>query len=161
MKTKLQIKKTRGVSFKKILAPFLDPNNKKIFGTIISLFSILLIIAFISYLIEWKNDDSILSQKNLSILNKEIKNQIGGLGAQISYIFIKLWFGVAAFFIPFVTLAIGLKILGVQRLNLNKIIFNSILALIIVLFLFHIFWRNDYCRRCGIHVVININSSNW
>ena len=154
MKTKLQIKKTRGVSFKKILAPFQDPNNKKIFGTIISLFSILLIIAFISYLIEWKNDDSILSQKNLSILNKEIKNQIGGLGAQISYIFIKLWFGVAAFFIPFVTLAIGLKILGVQRLNLNKIIFNSILALIIVpIFISHFFGGMITAGGVGIHVV--------
>ena len=154
MKTKLQIKKTRGISFKKILAPFQDPNNKKIFGTIISLFSILLIIAFTSYLLEWKNDDSILSQKDLSILNKEIKNQIGGLGAQISYIFIKLWFGVAAFFIPFVTLAIGLKILGVQRLNLNKIIFNSILALIIVpIFISHFFGGMITAGGVGVHVV--------
>lgn len=130
--TNLKIKKKKQISFKKILKPFQDPNNKKIFGTIISLFSLLMIIAFISYLLEWKADDSILSKEGYTIFNNETKNQIGGLGAQISEQFIKLWFGITALFIPLTTLMIGLRVLGMKRFNIWKILFNCLLALIIL-----------------------------
>ncbi len=152
--TKSQIKRTKKISFKKILAPFKDSDNKKIFGTIIALFSVLMIIAFISYLLEWKADDSILSQKDSTILNNKIKNQIGGLGAQISHRFIKLWFGIAAFFIPFTTLIMGLKILGIKTLKIKKLIFNSILAIIIVpIFISHFFGGMITAGGIGVHVV--------
>ncbi|MEC9209542.1 MAG: DNA translocase FtsK [Bacteroidota bacterium] len=138
-KTKLQVKNSRKISFKKILAPFQDSTNQKIFGTIIALFSVLTIIAFISYLLEWKADDSILSKEGYTILNNDTKNQIGGLGAQISYRFIKLWFGIAALFIPFTTLIMGLKILGLKQFKLNKLILNSILGLILLPVFIHHF----------------------
>ena len=130
--TKSQVKKSKQISFKKIYAPFQNSNNQKIFGTIISLFSVLMIIAFISYLLEWKTDDSVLSKEHYTILNNETQNQIGGLGAQISHRFIKLWFGIAALLIPFTTLIMGLRVLGFKKFKLNKIIFNSILGLIIL-----------------------------
>ena len=152
--TKPQIKRTKKISFKKILAPFKDSNNKKIFGTIISLFSVLMIIAFISYLLEWKADDSILSQKDSNILNNNVKNKIGGLGAQISHKFIKLWFGLAAFFIPFTTLIIGLKILAIKTLKIKKLIFNSILAIIIIpIFISHFFGGMITAGGLGVYVV--------
>ncbi len=123
------------MSFKKILAPFEDSNNQKIFGTIISLFSVLMIIAFISYFGTWKYDDS-----NSTILDNDTKNLIGGLGLAISKIFIKDYFGIAALFIPFATLIMGLKILGLKKFNLSKIIFNSILGLIVLpIFIHHFF----------------------
>jgi DNA segregation ATPase FtsK/SpoIIIE, S-DNA-T family len=123
------------MSFKKISAPFEDSNNQKIFGTIISLFSVLMIIAFISYFGTWKYDDS-----NSTILDNDTKNLIGGLGLAISKIFIKDYFGIAALFIPFATLIMGLKILGLKKFNLSKIIFNSILGLIVLpIFIHHFF----------------------
>lgn len=125
-------KKSKKNNFRRILAPFQNPNNKKIFGTIIALCSILMIIAFISYLLNWKIEDSILSEEGYSVFNNETKNQIGGLGAQVSHIFIKLWFGISALLIPFVTLIIGLNILGFRHIKLSKIIFNSILGLILI-----------------------------
>ncbi len=130
--TNSQVKKSKTISFKKITDAFQNSNNQKIFGTIISLFSVLMIIAFISYLLEWKADDSILSKEGYTIFNNETKNQIGGLGAQISHRFIKLWFGIAALLIPVTTLIIGLKILGLKKFELSKIIFNSILGLIVL-----------------------------
>ena len=130
--TKSQVKKSKKISFKKITAPFQNSNNQKIFGTIISLFSVLMIIAFISYLLEWKADDSILTKEGYTIFNNETKNQIGGLGAQISHRFIKLWFGITALLIPLTTLIMGLKILGLKQFQLSKIIFNSILGLIVL-----------------------------
>ncbi len=133
--TKLNINKS-----KKIFSFLQNSKNQKIFGTIILLFSILMIIAFISYFFTWKIDDSILSKDNYTIFNDETKNQIGGLGAQIGYIFIKLWFGVTALLIPFTTLIIALKILGFKKFKIRKIIFNTILALIVLpVFIRHFF----------------------
>ena len=129
-KNKLKIKKSKKISIKKMIAPFKNPNNHKIFGTIISLFSSLIIIAFISYIFEWKADDSVLSQEGYTIFNNETKNQIGGLGAQLSHRFIKLWFGISALLIPLTTLIIGLRILGLRRFKLGKLIFNINLGLI-------------------------------
>ena len=136
---KLKFKNSKKASLKRILAPFQDPTNQKVFGTIIALFSVLMIIAFISYLLEWKADDSILSTEGYSIFNNETKNQIGGLGAQISHRFIKLWFGISALLIPFLTLIIGLKILGLKKFKLSKIIFNCTLALIVLPICIHHF----------------------
>tara|TARA_B100001758_G_scaffold247889_1_gene268226 strand:+ start:26324 stop:28708 length:2385 start_codon:yes stop_codon:yes gene_type:complete len=139
-KTKLKIKDSNNVYIRKIKAPFQNSNNQKIFGTIISLFSVLMIISFISYLLEWKADDSILSKEGYTIFNNETNNQIGGLGAQISYTLIKLWFGISAFFIPLISLSVGLKILGIKKLKLSNIAFNSILGLIILpIFIHHFF----------------------
>ena len=133
MKTNnLKVKKTKKNSFKKILAAIKDSNNQKIFGTMLTLFSLLMIIAFISYLLEWEADDSLFSVDSYTIFNNETKNQIGGLGAQISHRFIKLWFGIAAILIPFTTLIMGLKILGLKKISLKKLIYNCILALILL-----------------------------
>lgn len=153
-KTKLQVSKSNKISFNKILSPFRDSNNQKIFGTFISLSSVLMIIAFISYLLEWKVDDSILSEESYTIFNNETKNQIGGLGAQISHRFIKLWFGIAALLIPLITLAIGLKILGLQKIKLAKIIFNSLLGLILIPVLMRHFF-NGSITAGGLGVFVN------
>ena len=109
-KKQLKIKSKSKISLAKILKPFKNPKNKKIAGTVISLLSILIIIAFTSHFSEWKADDSMFGE-DYKILNNEAKNQIGSLGAKISFQFINLWFGISAFFIPFITFLIGLRIL--------------------------------------------------
>ena len=113
-KQKLKVKKSRNISFNKIIAPFKDSNNQKIFAGTLILIGLYLLIAFISYFFEWKADDSIVSGKNLTevITNKNINNIIGGFGAYIANLCIKLWFGITAFFIPCIILIIGLRILG-------------------------------------------------
>ena len=124
---KKNLARKSNLSLKNMLAFLKNSNNRKILGTVIVLFSILIMIAFISYLLDWKADDSVLSKEEYTIFNNDTQNQIGGLGAQISHRFIKLWFGITALLIPFVTLLIGLKILGLKISKISKIIFNSIL----------------------------------
>jgi len=133
-------KKNKAKSLAKIISQLNNSNNRKILGTIISLFSVLLIISFVSYLFEWKADDSVLSKEGYTIFNNETNNQIGGLGAQLSHRFIKLWFGISALLIPYLTLILGLSILGFKKFKLSKVLTNTLLALIILPITIHHFF---------------------
>ena len=133
-------KKNKAKSLAKIISQLNNSNNRKILGTIISLFSVLLVISFVSYLFEWKADDSVLSKEGYTIFNNETNNQIGGLGAQLSHRFIKLWFGISALLIPYLTLILGLSILGFKKFKLNKVVTNTLLALIILPITIHHFF---------------------
>jgi S-DNA-T family DNA segregation ATPase FtsK/SpoIIIE len=133
-------KKNKSKSLAKIISQLNNSNNRKILGTIISLFSVLLIISFVSYLFEWKADDSVLSKEGYTIFNNETNNQIGGLGAQLSHRFIKLWFGISALLIPYLTLILGLSILGFKKFKLSKVVTNTLLALIILPITIHHFF---------------------
>jgi len=142
IKKKLKLKTTKAFKFKAIIEPFNDKKNKKIFAAILILSSLYLIIAFVSFFFEWKSDDSLVSGKDLSdiITNKKINNSIGGLGAYIANLFIKSWFGIAAFFIPLFSLLAGLKILGLRKYSLSTFIFNGILGMLIIpIFISHFF----------------------
>ena len=133
-------KKNKAKSLAKIISQLNNSNNRKILGTIIFLFSVLLIISFVSYLFEWKADDSVLSKEGYTIFNNETNNQIGGLGAQLSHRFIKLWFGISALLIPYLTLILGLSILGLKKFKLSKVVTNVLLALIILPITIHHFF---------------------
>ena len=133
-------KKNKAKSLAKIISQLNNSNNRKILGTIVSLFSVLLIISFVSYLFEWKADDSVLSKEGYTIFNNETNNQIGGLGAQLSHRFIKIWFGISALLIPYLTLILGLSILGFKKFKLNKVVTNTLLALIILPITIHHFF---------------------
>ena len=121
-KQKLKVKKSRTISFSKLIAPFRNTNNQKVFAGSLILIALYLLIAFVSFFFEWKADDSIVSGKNLIevITNKNINNTIGGFGAYIAHLCIKLWFGITAFFIPCIILLIGLRILGFKRFRITE-----------------------------------------
>ncbi len=141
-KKKLKLKKSKSFKFDSITAPFKDANNQKIFAAGLILIAIYLFIAFISFFFQWEADDSLVSGKDLSevITEKKINNSIGGIGAWFSNLFIKLWFGLAALFIPLFSLLAGAKILGFKKYNLSSFIFNGILGMIILpVFIRHFF----------------------
>ena len=154
IKKKLKLKTTKAFKFKAIIEPFNDKKNKKIFAAVLILSSLYLIIAFVSFFFEWKSDDSLVSGKDLSdiITNKKINNSIGGLGAYIANLFIKSWFGIAAFFIPLFSLLAGLKILGLRKYSLSTFIFNGILGMLIIpIFIRHFFGGTITAGGIGIY----------
>jgi S-DNA-T family DNA segregation ATPase FtsK/SpoIIIE len=141
-KQKLTVKKSRSFSFSKLTAPFKNKNNQKVFAAILILIALYLLIAFISFFFDWKADDSLVSGKGFSdiLTDKNINNTIGGFGAYISNLCIKLWFGVTAFFIPIIVMLAGLKILGLQKFRFSSLLFNGIVAMIILpVFIRHFF----------------------
>ena len=159
---KKKSKSSKFFNFKAITAHFKDETNQKIFAGFLILISLYLIIAFISFFFEWKADDSLVSGKDLSdvITEKKINNSIGGLGAYIANLFIKLWFGLAAFFIPLFSLLAGLKILGLKKYSLSKFLFNGILGMLIIpIFIRHFFNSTIIAGGIGIYTNELMNSA--
>ena len=115
-----------------ILKNFASNKNKKIFGTFLALFSIMSIIAFVSYLLDWQTDDSIVSSNSFNPIEDKTQNLIGGIGAKFSNRLVKDLFGISALVIPFVSLIVSLRILGYKLLNISKLVYNSMLALIFI-----------------------------
>jgi len=142
IKKKLKLKPAKSFKFKALIAPFKTKKNQKIFAAVLILTSLYLIIAFVSFFFEWKVDDNLVSGKEFSdiITDKKINNSIGGLGAYIANLFIKLWFGIAAFFIPLFSLLAGLKVLGLKKYSISTFVFNGILGMLIIpIFIRHFF----------------------
>ena len=152
VKKKLKLKKSTKINLNRVLDIINDKSNQKIFATFLLLFSVLTIIAFISYLFNWKVDDSILSNKDYSITKDQTNNQIGGIGAKISYVLIKLWFGISAIIIPTLTSFISLNILGLKINKISKIIFHGILLLIILpIIISHFIGSSFYAGGIGVY----------
>jgi len=154
IKKKLKLKPNKSFNFERIIAPFKEGKNQKIFAAVLILTSIYLLIAFISFFFQWESDDSLVSGKDLSdvITEKKINNSIGGLGAYIANLFIKLWFGLAAFFIPLFSLLAGLKVLGLKKYSLSTFIFNGILGMLIIpIFIRHFFGGTITAGGIGIY----------
>ena len=155
-KKKLKLKSAKSFNFDGITAPFKDENNQKIFAAVLILISLYLLIAFISFFFQWEADDSLVSGKDLSdvITDKKINNSIGGLGAYTANLLVKMWFGLAAFFIPLFSLLAGLKILGLKKYSFSNFLFNGILGMLIIpIFIRHFF--NGIITAGGIGIFTN------
>ena len=95
-----------------------------------------------------------------NITDEDIDNSIGGLGAYISHLLIKSWFGITAFFIPLFSLLAGLKILGFKKYSLSNFIFNGILGMLIIpIFIRHFFNSTIIAGGIGIYTNDLINSA--
>lgn len=69
--------------------------------------------AFISYLAHWSQDQSIVGQSYQEVLalpEVEARNSLGKIGAGLAHQFIHLWFGLAAFIIPWFLILVGIRL---------------------------------------------------
>ncbi|MFA4851623.1 MAG: DNA translocase FtsK 4TM domain-containing protein [Bacteroidales bacterium] len=106
-KEKTSAPSTRGSSF------IYDERFHKVAGLFFLIFSIYLLIAFVSYLSTWEVDDNIFSGSASDLIfdnSVATGNWMGRMGAFLSYIFIKKWFGVASFLFVLVFFVTGLKL---------------------------------------------------
>jgi S-DNA-T family DNA segregation ATPase FtsK/SpoIIIE len=102
---------------KKSKAKLADERFKITFGLVFTAFSVLLVLAFISYLFTWKTDQSFEWHKVFSNPNYRVYNWSGKAGAWLANLFLNQWFGLASFSVPFMFLIIGLKLM---RVKINK-----------------------------------------
>jgi S-DNA-T family DNA segregation ATPase FtsK/SpoIIIE len=82
---------------------FLDEKFQRILGIFLITLAVLLLIAFTSYLFTWPVDDSMGS-------GQEASNRIGQMGAWLSKLFIKQWFGVASYIFTLLFFLYGFRL---------------------------------------------------
>lgn len=92
----------------------LSPKNKVILGSFLLFFGIALLIAFVSFWLNWQADQSTLSQ--LGNREVETKNLLSKFGAWIGDLLIFNGFGIASFALAFLTITTGIYFF----FNLNK-----------------------------------------
>src|SRR5665213_1672286 len=105
-KKKKEKKKNRFAFFK-------DERTHKVFGLLLLLSSVVLFLSFATFLFTWKDHDAIYAQTwdvILSATTRQAEDWLGNIGAILSHLFIKDWFGVSSFLIPFVLFVTGVRI---------------------------------------------------
>lgn len=129
--------------------PKINFNNDrvvKIAGLFLLLLAIYFMVAFSSYLFTWEEDQSYVVDvnggwsnllktseelKSNGVLNPDIQNWAGKLGALLSHQFIYEWFGVASFIFVFVFIVLGYRFLfKVKLFSISKTLGYSFFLLI-------------------------------
>ena len=121
---------------------------KVVFGYTLLFISIVLLVSFISYMFNWKADQSNIS----SIFDRdvEVKNILGKVGASISHFFIFKLFGIGSFVIPIILFISSYYLLFNKRiLKLIKNI-NWLLVLMIWTIIFSGYASEYYPIQIGI-----------
>ncbi len=120
----------------KFIALIKNEKTIKVLGLFLILFSVYLLVAFISFFFSWQTDFDQVNERTIFgvIFDNSIKasNVLGRLGAIISHVFIYKWFGIGAFLLVPMFFLIGCKML-IPKLEINRI------ALFLTLF-FPILW---------------------
>ncbi|MEI6122692.1 MAG: DNA translocase FtsK [Bacteroidota bacterium] len=97
---------------------------QKVVGLFFLLFAFYLLVAFTSYLLSWKADDTVFFNpigKILSDNSLQSENWMGKLGAVVSFLFIKRWFGVASYLFMIWLFVVGFKMfLNIALFPLRK-----------------------------------------
>ena len=94
---------------------FRDGRLVRITGFFLLLFSLYLLIAFISYLFTWKADSNLLDGADIGLMlsrNVQVENWTGKIGAILSNLFIKRGIGIAAFLPVMLVLMIALRMIS-------------------------------------------------
>ncbi len=111
-----------------------DERTHKISGLFLILISVFLLIAFISYFVTWKNDQSLVSGSWFDLMrysDKKVDNWLGKLGAIASHQFIHTWFGIASFVFVLISFLTGFRILfKVDLMPMRKVILYSVFSLL-------------------------------
>ncbi|MFZ4398779.1 MAG: DNA translocase FtsK [Bacteroidales bacterium] len=157
-------KKESKTSFEGIGSSFLS-NEKtlKVFGVFLVLFSLFLTFSFVSFFFTWWMDFDKISNKSLNDIlfdnTIETSNLSGRLGAALSYIFIKKWFGVASFVFIFLFFILGLKLLKINLIKISKALKYSFFILIFSSVVFGFFFKTDSTAILG--GVFGFELSSW
>ena len=116
---------------------FKNERFHKIAGMFFLLFGIYLAMSIVSYVVNYftfATDDSFTSQATVQkILLKspeEIHNLMGRMGAFLSDVLVKQWFGISSLLFSLFTISIGLRLLKFKNLPLMSIFWYSVFGLL-------------------------------
>jgi S-DNA-T family DNA segregation ATPase FtsK/SpoIIIE len=122
----------KGPAKKGSYSPFRDERLKIITGAFIILFSLYLLLAFVSYLFTWKIDQSFKWADIFSGAEIQVDNWSGKAGAWFSSLFLNRWFGISSFLFPVLLLVLGFRLIRIKITHLGRT-FRIIIVAIILL----------------------------
>lgn len=106
-----------------IASAFRNETARFVIGLLLVLFSIYLLLAFVSFFFTGAADQSIVDSgipTDLSAVNNQVKNYTGSRGAQLASYLINDCFGLASFFLLLFLAVAGLKLMKVISIRLWK-----------------------------------------
>ncbi len=99
-----------------------------IVGLVLLFASVFMFISFVSFFFYWSYDQSELGK---GVLASDVRNLLGQAGARVSHFFVWRYFGVSAFFIPYLLLILSIKVLfQSERVKPRKLLWRGLLAMI-------------------------------
>lgn len=120
--------------FSKLRAFLSNKTNHTVFGIFLIFTAVFFIGAFISFLVNWRSDQSELQLGFLDLMTNpdyKVRNVLGKIGAAIGHQFIFRGFGLAAFLIPYLLFVTGLRIsMKLRLMPLRKSLGASLFFLI-------------------------------
>ncbi len=139
-------KQTEKPENQKVKKPFWNPRNKLFFGVILILFSVALLLSFISYYLYGMADQSVLG--DFSDRGEKAKNWLGKFGAFLADAFLYKGFGVASFLLVRLLFLTGMYlVLDLSFSKLKKTWFWDLFVIVVVSVLFGFF--NDKLPELG------------
>jgi len=160
---KTRKKKSNSKAFEGWSDFFSSNKTHKVFGLFLILFSLFLFFSFLSFIFTWWLDYDKINEADYSTIlfdeSLEITNWTGRLGAALSFLFIKKWFGISSIVFIFLFLVSGLKLLNIKLVKLLKAYKYSFFLLIFSSVSFGFFLRSGNLGIFG--GVFGYESSVW
>jgi DNA segregation ATPase FtsK/SpoIIIE, S-DNA-T family len=139
-----------------------DERYQRVLGLFFIVFAFYLLVAFTSYLFTWTSDDNLFSRTGSLLADNTIaaENWMGRMGALISYIFIKKWFGIASYLFVLMFFVSGMKLfLNIKVLPLSSTFKYSFFGVVWVsVAMGYLFRSSDYLLLGGI---FGFESNKW
>jgi len=110
-----------------------DERFQKIVGMFFILFGIYLGMSIISNVINYfsfTTDDAIISQHTFPKPTDLVHNWMGGLGAFLSDVMVKQWFGISSVLFSLFSISLGLKLLKYKKFPLMPVFWYSVFGLL-------------------------------
>ncbi|MCB9242023.1 MAG: DNA translocase FtsK 4TM domain-containing protein [Flavobacteriales bacterium] len=138
-----------------------DQRTRKIVGGLICLFSVFMLLSFVSFLFTWKSDESAIMNgaEYFEKYPEAFKNWMRQLGAKLSFELMHRGFGLSAFSLPFLTAVIGLRIYSNSKsFNIYVALKYTLFIVIFFSLLFALVFHNSYPVLAGL---FGIQLFNW
>ena len=140
--SKMRTDKNEKIEVKKLIR---DERSHKIAGTFLILISVLLFVAFTSYLFTWQQDQSKVLQGASILLpgfDGHIANTLGAAGAYFSDLFFRSGFGIASYLFCLFFLVVGVNLIAPRKIfsvsrNLRYVLAGLIVVSVCASFLMH------------------------
>ncbi len=138
---------------KKKKTTFRDERIRLISGLVLVFFSLLALLAFVSFLFTWKEDQSLIGLSVGEILDQQstqINNWAGKAGLLLSALFIHQWFGIASIGFLFISFLAGLHLWKIRPLPFLQTTKNTLIIIILTsVYLGYLFGENWFVLGGG------------